>query len=106
MALCTRLGRVSPPHDPADATSLAELRARIEAVTAQLVRTLDERFEISAEIGRRKRDSGVPLRDPEREHRLLEQAMGESDGRCPPEVVRAVLRLVLDASVERMEPRR
>ena len=52
---------------------LQDLRARIGAVDAELIRLLAERFGLVDELAAIKRAEGVPVEDPAREQALCRQ---------------------------------
>jgi chorismate mutase/prephenate dehydratase len=51
--------------------SLEDLRRRIDATDTEIVRLIAERIAISRQIGEEKRTAGRPVRDPEREKRVV-----------------------------------
>ncbi len=62
--------------------SLEDLRKRIDSTDAEIVRLIAERIAISRQIGEEKKTAGRPVRDPEREKRVLarvKKLAGESD---------------------------
>lgn len=83
-------------------TDLQALRARIDAVDAQLVALYRQRMEISAEIGAYKRDRGLPVRDPAREEALLDRVAALA-GAAHATGIRALYREILAQSRARQE---
>ena len=59
---------------------IQELRNRIDRVDDELVRLYGERMELAREIGRYKRENGIPVLDTERERNLLNR-VGEKAGK-------------------------
>ncbi|NIQ37617.1 MAG: chorismate synthase [Proteobacteria bacterium] len=57
------------------AGTLEEIRAEIDSVDRQMIQLLARRNEISAKIGRYKREKGLKIRDPDRERTLLKERM-------------------------------
>ncbi len=57
-------------EEPAE--GLAGCRQEIDRIDEELVRLLTERFLVGQRIGKIKRESGQPIRDPEREKRVLQ----------------------------------
>ena len=57
-----------------DVDRLERLRRRIRNLDAALLGLVAERMELAREVGRAKRERGVPLRDFEVEKRVLERA--------------------------------
>ena len=80
----TQLGAAAASAGAAVAPSaldrLDELRELIAANDRALVRLLNRRLELVAEIWREKDMIGVPLADPERERNLLQQLEETNDG--------------------------
>ena len=58
---------------------IQELRGKIDRVDDELVRLYGERMELAREIGRYKREKGLPVLDTERERNLLNR-VGEKAG--------------------------
>lgn len=56
------------------AGEVEDLRRLIDGVDGEIVRLLEERMELCRRIGEAKRRVGRPLRDPEREAKVLERA--------------------------------
>jgi len=54
---------------------LQEHRSEIERIDEQIIRLIDQRIRISKKIFEAKRAEGKPISDPEREKRVLSQAM-------------------------------
>lgn len=54
---------------------LQEHRSEIERIDEQIIRLIDKRIGISKKIFEAKRAEGRPISDPERERRVLSQAM-------------------------------
>lgn len=57
-------------EEPAE--GLAGCRQEIDRIDEELVRLLTERFLVGQKIGKIKRESGQPIRDPEREKQVLQ----------------------------------
>jgi chorismate mutase/prephenate dehydratase len=82
---------------------LDDHRKRIDELDDQILKLLDERAGVVAEIARAKRDANLPTYDPERERQVLDR-LAARGGRFPPESVRAVYREVMSASLALQEP--
>lgn len=82
---------------------LAELRTEIEAVSVELVRLLDRRFELAQAIRVEKGRLGLPLYDPAREDELIDRLARKSLGHVPEDALRRILRRVLDESLTAMQ---
>jgi 3-deoxy-7-phosphoheptulonate synthase/chorismate mutase len=86
-------------------TRLAALRRDIEDVSLQLVDLLNRRARIALEICDEKRYLVAPFRDPVREQALLSKLVRRNMGPLGDDVVRALFRIIFDASVALMEAR-
>ena len=52
---------------------LQEMRNRIDAIDRQIVALLNDRYNVVCEVGKWKRERGLPIYVPEREKALLEK---------------------------------
>jgi len=77
---------------------LAEWRRRIDAIDEQLMRLLNSRSACAVEIGRIKREAGLPVYAPEREAWILDRVMRENPGPLDPLAVRRVFERIIDES--------
>ena len=76
---------------------IQDYRTRIDQVDAELVRLYCERMEIAGEIGRYKREHGLPVTDTEREKNLLNR-VGKLAGKENEEGVRELFALLMSHS--------
>jgi chorismate mutase / prephenate dehydratase len=83
---------------------LAEWRARIDDLDRQLLKLLNQRAEIALAVGRAKREGGVPVHDPEREHEILELLVRLNEGPLPAEAIQAIWREILSVSRALQQP--
>ncbi len=83
--VATRAGR---------AQTLAEQRARIDALDRRIVALLHQRAEVVQAIGRWKGQAGQAVTAPAREQEVLRNAMAAA-GALPPESVRRIYESVL-----------
>jgi chorismate mutase/prephenate dehydratase len=77
---------------------LDEWRARIDEIDRQLLRLLNQRAELSLEIGRAKRASGEPVFVPEREQEILDELVRLNPGPLSSGAIRSFWSEVLSAS--------
>lgn len=77
---------------------LEEWRARIDHIDRQLLELLNQRAEISVEVGRTKREAGTTAHVPEREHQIVEVLRRLNRGPLPDTALRAVWAEILSAS--------
>ena len=83
---------------------LEQLRRRIRNLDAALLSLVAERMELAREVGRAKRDLGIPLRDFEVEKRVLDRASGSAgDLGLAPELARTVMRQLIDEACRLQE---
>jgi chorismate mutase-like protein len=76
--------------------TIDELRRRIDALDAQLVRLLNARAACALEIGRLKKALGMEIYQPDREREVLRQARSASSGPLPPEAITRVFERIID----------
>jgi chorismate mutase len=77
---------------------LEDWRRRIDAIDDQLMRLLNSRSACAVEIGRIKREAGLPVYAPEREAWILDRVMRENPGPLDPLAVRRVFERIIDES--------
>jgi len=75
-----------------------ELRRRIDALDRDLVRLLNERSRCTVEIGRLKRQSGLPIHDPERECEIRQQIAQSCGGPLAADALTRLFKHILDES--------
>jgi len=73
---------------------LEELREIIDEIDEQLIRLLEARMEVCRELGRLKKESGVPIRDRAREESVL--------SRVPP-ALRGIFKAIIEECVSIQE---
>jgi len=77
--------------------TLAEIRAKIDALDERVLALLSERAELVHQVGELKRKSGEPYYAPEREEALLSRLVAANKGRLPGSSVRSIYREILSA---------
>jgi len=77
---------------------LEDWRRRIDAIDDQLMRLLNSRSACAVEIGRIKREAGLPVYAPEREAWILDRVMRDNPGPLDPLAVRRVFERIIDES--------
>ncbi len=75
-----------------------ELRRRIDQIDDQLMKLLNSRSACAVEIGRVKRQIGMPVYQPEREKWILDRAERNNPGPLDSGAVRRVFERVIDES--------
>lgn len=91
-----------PAPDPARAAELAaaldRLRVDIDRLDAGLVDLLNKRAESVVEVGRIKRELGIPIYAPHREAEVLSKVQSLSKGPLPPKTIESVYRELMSGS--------
>src|ERR1019366_8228571 len=85
------------------AVGLDDHRKRIDDLDDQILKLLDERAGVVADVALAKREANLPRFDPERERQVLDRLAARA-GQFPPDAVRAVYREVMSASLALQEP--
>jgi chorismate mutase/prephenate dehydratase len=83
--------------------SLENLRKRIDELDDDILKLLDERARVVADVAKAKRSSNLPTYDPERERLILDRLAARA-GRFPADAIRAVYREVMSACLALQEP--
>lgn len=79
--------------------NLAALRKRIDRVDAELVRLLNERTRIAADIGRVKHVNGDAVYAPARERDVLAKVAARNRGPLPSAAIEAIYREIMSAAL-------
>ena len=85
-------------------TDLDRLRARIDALDAELVRLLNERAGCALAIGRVKQQLGLPIYQPAREAEVLANVRGLNSGPLEAEAIVRLFERIIDEA-RRLERR-
>ena len=86
------------------ADPLQPIREQIDHLDRELVRTLNERLKLAAEIGRLKRDSGGQIYVPEREDAVFRKVTALSQGPIKTEALQAIYREIMSAAIALEKP--
>jgi chorismate mutase len=81
-----------------DESPIREYRRRIDQIDDQLMKLLNSRSACAVEIGRLKRQRGMPVYQPEREKWILERAEANNPGPLDSGAVRRVFERIIDES--------
>ncbi len=73
-------------------------RKEIDRIDAALLRLLNRRAQLAIEVGRLKRNAGLPLCLPARERDVLLRAAGANNGPLDDEAVEKLFRLIIRES--------
>jgi chorismate mutase len=75
---------------------LEDLRNRIDLLDESLVRLLNARAACALEIGRVKRDMGVPIYQPEREAEVLKNVQAVNNGPLDQAAIKRLFERIID----------
>jgi chorismate mutase-like protein len=75
---------------------LEECRILIDDVDQRIVELLNQRTKVVEEIGRVKRDAGLPIYEPKREDQVFANVTGANHGPITQEAVRRVFERIID----------
>jgi len=90
----------------ASGDELAALRGRIDEIDAQLVRLVNERATIAANIGKLKRQTGDATYVPDRERAVLDKVLAINDGPLGDGTILAIYRELMSGSFSLERPPR
>jgi chorismate mutase/prephenate dehydratase len=83
---------------------LQQLRKRIDAIDARLVRLLNDRTKAAVEIGRLKHEAGEEIYAPHREEAVLQRVAAKNTGPLTEESLRAIYREIMSAALALEKP--
>jgi len=75
---------------------IAEWRKKIDDIDRKLVEMLNQRAEAAHEIGRLKRDAGMPIYEPDREQAVFDNVEKENRGPLPARDLKRVYERIMD----------
>ncbi len=76
--------------------NIADWRKKIDELDRQLVRLLNERAQAAQEIGKLKRNTAMPIYEPDREKTIFENVRRENHGPLPDSELRQVYERIID----------
>jgi chorismate mutase / prephenate dehydratase len=85
-------------------TPLEKLRERMKEKDGRIIRLLNERAQISVQIGKVKGEGGIDVYDPAQEARVHNYLQDLNRGPLPREAVTAIFREIISASRELQKP--
>ena len=98
------------PNDSTDVDAanarLEEFRQKIDAIDRRLIDAINERAELVVDIGKLKRDAGIPIYAPHREAAVLEKIRGLNKGPIHNRTIEAVYRELMSGSFALEQPLR
>jgi len=85
--------------------TLAELRAKIDAIDEQIVRLLHARASVAVDVGTLKKQTGQPIFDAQREEQVFKKVTSADLGSVlPPESIKSIYKSII-ASAHAVEQR-
>ncbi|MBX3403660.1 MAG: bifunctional chorismate mutase/prephenate dehydratase [Phycisphaeraceae bacterium] len=81
-----------------DPRALDDLRVKIDEVDRGLIGLLNKRAELVVEVGRIKREAGLPIYVPNREAQVLNKVLAMNPGPLPPRAIEGVYRELMSGS--------
>ncbi|MCB9933563.1 MAG: prephenate dehydrogenase/arogenate dehydrogenase family protein [Planctomycetes bacterium] len=78
--------------------NIAELREHIDRIDAELLLLLERRLKLALRVASAKREQGLPARDEQREHAMLQAARAGATGELAPDEAAEFLQGVLEHS--------
>ena len=78
--------------------SIERWRKEIDSLDEQLVRLLNERSRCAIELGRIKRELGLPIYSPDRESEVIAHVKSINPGPLDPDAVRRLFERIIDES--------
>lgn len=84
--------------------NLAALRAQIDAIDKDVLRLLNERVRLAAEIGRVKRKEGFEIYVAQREEEVLQRLAKHNEGPLDEKAIRAIYREIMSAAIALEKP--
>src|SRR3954471_18550999 len=83
---------------------LGPIRDQIDQIDHELVRLLNERLSLAAEIGKIKRSTGGEIYVPEREDAVMRKVCGQNTGPIKNDALRAIYREIMSAAIALEKP--
>ena len=84
--------------------SLEPIRQKIDELDRELVRLINQRLGLAAEIGKIKRSQGGQIYVAEREDAVLRKVTGQNDGPIKHEALQAIYREIMSAAIALEKP--
>ena len=78
--------------------TIEDWRNEIDKIDEQLVKLLNQRSNCAIELGRIKRELGLPIYSPDRETEVIAHVTGINGGPLEPEAIRRLFERIIDES--------
>lgn len=75
---------------------LEELRRSIDEVDGQILALIEQRIRLVIQVGDLKRERQLPVRDADRERRVIERLVSLARPPVPPDTVRRMFERIID----------
>jgi len=85
-----------PVNQDAKIMEIADWRNKIDELDRRMVDLLNERAQAAHEIGKLKRNTSMPIYEPEREKRIFENVLRANRGPLPDGELRTVYERIID----------
>ena len=85
-----------PVNQDAITMEIADWRKKIDELDRRLVDLLNERAQAAHEIGKLKRNTSMPIYEPEREKKIFENVLRANRGPLPDGELRTVYERIID----------
>ena len=85
-----------PVNQDAKIMEIADWRNKIDELDRRMVDLLNERAQAAHEIGKLKRNTSMPIYEPEREKRIFENVLHANRGPLPDGELRTVYERIID----------
>jgi len=85
-----------PVNQDAKSMEIADWRIKIDELDRRLVELLNERATAAHEIGKLKRNTSMPIYEPEREKKIFENVLRANRGPLPDGELRTVYERIID----------
>lgn len=84
---------------------IADWRKKIDELDQRLVELLNQRARAAQEIGRLKRNTGMPIYEPDREKKIFENVRKSNQGPLPDSELRHVYERIIDVmrNIQKLE---
>jgi len=83
---------------------IENLRQKLDLIEDKLISLLNERVKYVLEIGKIKREQGLPITDPKREEAILNRVAQKNTGPMSDEFVKEIFKKIIEESIK-MESR-
>jgi len=94
--ICRRVDLPTSNDRRPDRMDIADWRRKIDEIDRRLVALLSERAQAAHEIGKLKRDAGMPIYEPDRERHVFENTQRANQGPLPNRDLQRIYERIMD----------